>query len=64
MCFSTLVLMFLRYPAPAATLQEFGYQNMKVNGQVPVGHRPLLVILANFAGRPALTHDANYYLGG
>jgi hypothetical protein len=56
--------MFLRYPAPAATLQEFGYQNMKVNGQVPVGHRPLLVILANFAGRPALTHDANYYLGG
>ena len=45
----------------AATLQDFGYQNMRVNSVLPTGQRPLLVILANFAGRPTLTNSAAYY---
>ena len=31
----------------AATLQDFGYEHMTVNGEVSTGHRPMLVILAN-----------------
>jgi M6 family metalloprotease-like protein len=45
----------------AATLQDFGYSNMLINGQPALGTRPLLVILANFAGKTPLAHDSAYY---
>ena len=36
--------------ASAQTLQDFGYQSRNVNGQLTLGTRPLLLIVANFAG--------------
>ena len=52
----------------AATLQDFGYQHMNVNGKLAIGTRPLLLIVANFAGETnkqgvatPLPHDAAYY---
>jgi M6 family metalloprotease-like protein len=60
----------------AVTLQDFGYQKSNVNGQLALGTRPLLLIVANFAGEtntagftnssgqllPApLPQDASYY---
>ena len=45
----------------SATLQEFGYQRMTVNGQLPRGSRALLVIIANFVGGNPLAHDVSYY---
>jgi M6 family metalloprotease-like protein len=47
---------------PAQTLADFGYGSMKVNGKPPSGQRPLLVILAQFAGLPAFSGNrAAYY---
>src|SRR3954452_3078007 len=47
--------------AGAATLEEFGYLNMKTAGVENRGHRPLLTILASYAGKPALRSDAKSY---
>ena len=54
--------------ALAVTLQDFGYQHMNVNGKLAIGTRPLLLIVANFAGETnsdgtaaPLPHDAAYY---
>src|SRR5436190_10993499 len=47
--------------AGAATWQDFGYQNMKVNGVLATGSRPLLVILVNFAGYPQLADPPSYF---
>lgn len=40
--------------ALATTLAEFGHGSMKVDGRPALGTRPLLVIIANYAGPPAL----------
>jgi M6 family metalloprotease-like protein len=40
----------------AVTLTDFGYQHMNINGQLATNTRPLLVIVANFAGEAT-----NYY---
>ena len=48
----------------AATLQDFGYEHMTVNGEVSTGHRPMLVILASFTGAEPFGHgtnDTRYY---
>lgn len=42
-------LMFSAPIAPA-TLSDFGHQNIRVNGQLSLRPRPLVMILANFAG--------------
>ncbi len=49
------LLLCLPRATHAATLTDFGYQHMKVNGALATGSRPLLVILVNFAGEPPLT---------
>lgn len=38
----------------ASTLVDFGYGSMRMEGQLPSGSRPLLVIIANYQGTPAL----------
>ncbi len=44
--------------ARATTLAEFGFGSMRVNGQLPLGTRPLLVIIANYQGAPEIAqHD-------
>jgi M6 family metalloprotease-like protein len=43
------------------TLQDFGYQNLKINGQLATGHRPLLVMIATFDGQPTLAHSVGYF---
>ena len=43
------------------TPADFGYQRMTINGQPALGHRPLLVILANFAGGNPFAHSLDYY---
>jgi hypothetical protein len=45
----------------AATLSDFGYQNMNVNGVLASGSRPLLVILVNFAGQPPLPSPPSFF---
>jgi M6 family metalloprotease-like protein len=61
MACSTAVLLVLGGRASAATLQDFGYQNMNVNSRLAVGQRPLLVIVANFDGAAPLTNSAAYF---
>ena len=39
--------------AQATSLTEFGFQSMRVDGQPALGTRPLLLIIANFAGAVA-----------
>jgi M6 family metalloprotease-like protein len=71
-----LVMLVFSGTASAQTLQDFGYQCLKVNGQQNLGTRPLLLIVANFAGETntfgitnsdgtfaaaPLPHDAAYY---
>lgn len=41
-------------PLQAVTLTDFGYQNMVINGQLPIGQRPLVVIMAQFDGIPVV----------
>src|SRR6188472_4257101 len=48
-------------PAGAASLEEFGYLNLKTNGVEARGNRPLVTILASFAGKPAFRADARAY---
>jgi len=43
------------------TLQDFGYQNIKINGQLATGHRPLLVMIATFDGQPTLAHSVGHF---
>ncbi|MBI5385934.1 MAG: hypothetical protein HZA90_14745 [Verrucomicrobia bacterium] len=45
----------------AATLTDFGYQAIRVDGDLNVGSRSLLVLLGNFSGRPAFYTNAAYY---
>jgi hypothetical protein len=47
-----LLLVVWLWPGPlsAQTLQDFGSQSKTVNGQPNLGTRPLLLIVANFAG--------------
>jgi len=63
-----LAVLALQNAARAVSLQDFGYQHMNVNGQLALGQRPLLLIVASFAGEtypdgsPApLLHDASFY---
>src|SRR5262245_37218555 len=45
----SLMTMLSVVAASAATLQDFGYNNMTVNGKSARGQRPLLVILIDFS---------------
>lgn len=61
-CVLLLTLLFQQMSSVyAQTLDEFGYNRMQVNGKEARGHRPLLVILAEHEGYPALAHDRDYY---
>ncbi|MCX6902599.1 MAG: hypothetical protein NTW03_03815 [Verrucomicrobia bacterium] len=46
---------------PAATLADFGYQNMRIHNQPALGVRPLLLILATFDNRPAFAYPPAHY---
>jgi len=54
-------LAFLAPTTQAVTLQDFGYQNQKVNGVLAAGSRPLLVILVNFTGYPQITNPPSFF---
>ena len=56
-----LLLAVLAGPVGAATLADFGYQNMRIHNQAATGVRPLLVVLVTFANRPAFAHPPSYY---
>lgn len=43
------------------TLADFGYQNMRVNGNLAIGARPTLVILLDLANTGTFAHDNAYY---
>ncbi|HEX5220918.1 MAG TPA: hypothetical protein VFZ59_15215 [Verrucomicrobiae bacterium] len=43
------------------TLDDFGYQKMKVNGQLALGARPTLVILLDLANTGTFAHPTSYY---
>ncbi len=45
----------------AATLADFGYQHMTINGVLAAGQRPLLVILADVANSGVFAHPMAYY---
>ena len=60
-CWGALLLLCFQGAAGAATLQDFGYQHMTVNGQLPIGHRPLLLVLVNFADGKTFTNSPSYY---
>jgi M6 family metalloprotease-like protein len=47
--------------AAAQSIWDFGYDRMQVNGQQARGNRPLMVILANFAGGAPFKYDASVY---
>lgn len=59
--FCGVILMLTGRQATAAGLQDFGFQNLKVNGKPALGHRPLLVIVVDFAGANPLAHNAPWY---
>ena len=43
------------------TLPDFGYENMKVNGQLSTGSRPLVLILADYAGGRTFPAGVAFY---
>lgn len=43
-------------PGRATTLTDFGHRSMRVEGQLPLGTRPLLVVLANYQGTPVFAN--------
>ena len=47
--------------AGAATLDDFGHLNMKVNGNPAIGARPTLVILLDLANTGSFAHNNAYY---
>src|SRR3954447_3709503 len=47
--------------AGAAGLDDFGYLSMKTNGVESRGNRPLVTVLASFAGKPAFRADVRDY---
>ena len=55
------LLLGLLTATKAASLQDFGFEHMTVNGEVSTGHRPMLVILASFTGAEPFGHDTGYY---
>jgi len=72
LCGAMLAMLAYQSAAFGQTLQDFGYQSRNVNGKLTLGTRPLLLIVANFAGEtvqnadgttvPApLPQDAAYY---
>src|SRR5689334_17499964 len=44
-----------------AALPDFGYGNMKTNGNIPEGHRPLFAIEVDDGANPGVLHTAAYY---
>jgi M6 family metalloprotease-like protein len=52
---------FLPAASSAATLVDFGYQNLAVDGVLALKPRPLLVILVAFGSGASLGHPAAYY---
>jgi hypothetical protein len=63
--FGTLCIIALgsvsRPAARAATLGDFGYQNMTLNGNPVLGARPTLVILLDLANSGSFAHSSAYY---
>jgi M6 family metalloprotease-like protein len=60
---AVLLLFLMRVQSMSAvTAEDFGYTNMTVNGQVSLGTRPLVVILAQFRTNQ-LAGNSNYYDG-
>lgn len=56
-----LLALVLMGRAGAATLEDFGYQNMKVNGQPASGGRPTLVVLLDLVASGVFAHaNAEY----
>jgi M6 family metalloprotease-like protein len=43
------------------TLEDFGYRNRTVGGVLPLGTRPLLVLVAQFVGIGSATHTPSYF---
>jgi len=58
-----LVLAGVQVLLQGATLQDFGFQHMRVNGELPSGHRPLLVTVFRVEGGHAYgpDHSPTYY---
>jgi M6 family metalloprotease-like protein len=58
-----LLMVGLQTAAGAATLQDFGYEAMKVNGKLSKGSQPLLLIVVTIdsPSLPALPNNANFY---
>src|SRR5262245_34582114 len=54
-------LTFLSQLAVAQSLWDFGYGRMKTNGREALGNRPLMVLIANFAGGAPFAHDITEY---
>src|SRR5262249_19844301 len=55
------LLSVFSFPVQAQSLQDFGYLRMTVNHKPALGVRPLVVVLQNYAGHPALLHSSSYY---
>jgi M6 family metalloprotease-like protein len=49
------------WAAKAATLTDFGYARMNINGKPIIGSRPLLVVLVNFQGSPPIAQPTAFY---
>lgn len=59
--FALSIELWFNTDSRAATLEDFGYQNMKVNGNPALGARPLLVILLDLANTGRFDHSSSYY---
>lgn len=55
-----LVLTCLALGGRAATLADFGYQHMRINGKLAAGARPIVIILIDY-GSGAFAHPQQYY---
>lgn len=44
------------FSAYGVSVVDFGFGSMRMNNTLPLGNRPLLVIVANYAGTPTLTN--------
>lgn len=47
--------------ARGATLEDFGYQSMRVNGQLAYGNRPLLIVRTDVKGDDNVAQPMSYY---
>ena len=50
-----------RLAIAASDVRDFGFQNLNDNGQLALGHRPLLLVVVEFFGASPLAHTAAWY---